>query len=250
MIGKVMNQELEFAKKIEEIRELATLQGGVLSKEQVEASFGEIGMSPEQLSPVYDYLKTKKIGIGEAVNPDDYLSTDEVDYLVMYKESLSELPVLTEGEKQALYMAAMAGEEQAKKSLIENMLMDVVDMAKLYTGQGVLIEDLIGEGNVALSMGVEMLGALEEPAEVPGMLAKMAMDAMEELINEEADNKKVDDKLVDKVNKIADAAKELAGDLGRKVTVDELAAEGKFSKKAIEDAVRLSGKKIEDISNE
>ena len=146
-------------------------------------------------------------------------------------------------------MAAMSGETQAKKRLIEVMLSDVVDMAKLYTGQGVFIEDLIGEGNVALTLGVEMLGALEEPDEVPGMLAKMAMDAMEELISDEAGNKKADDKLVDKVNKIADAARELATDLGRKVTVEELAVEGKFSKKAIEDAIRLSGQKIEDIES-
>ena len=244
-----MNQELEFAKKIEEIRETASLQGNVLSRAQVEEAFEQIGMAPEQLGPVYDYLKTKKIGIDEKVDPDEYLSSEEVDYLSMYTQSLAELPVLNDGEKRALYMAAMSGETQAKKRLIEVMLSDVVDMAKLYTGQGVFIEDLIGEGNVALTLGVEMLGALEEPDEVPGMLAKMAMDAMEELISDEAGNKKADDKLVDKVNKIADAARELATDLGRKVTVEELAGEGKFSKKSIEDAIRLSGQKIEDIES-
>jgi len=242
-----MNQEIEFAKKIEEIRELASLQGGVLSQEQVESAFAEIGMSSEQLGPVYDYLKTKKIGIGQKVDLDEYMSTEEIDYLQMYTESLSELPVLTDGEKRAIYMSAMAGEEQAKKSLIETMLSDVVDIAKLYTGQGVLIEDLIGEGNVAVSMGVEMLGALETPDEVPGMLAQMAMNAMEEIIGEESTNKKSDEKLAQKVNKVADAAAELSADLGRKVTVEELASEGKVSKKAIEDALRISGNKIEDI---
>ena len=72
---------------------------------------------------------------------------------------------------------------------------------------------------------------------------------MEELISEEAGNKKADDKLVDKVNKVADAARELASDLGRKVTVEELVAEGKLSRKMIEDAIRISGKKIEDIES-
>ena len=242
-----MNQELEFAKKIEEIRETAALQGNVLTSKQVEEAFAQIGMSSEQLGPVYDYLKTKKIGIDEKIDPDEFLTEEEIDYVAMYTESLADLPVLNDGEKRALYMAAMNGEAQAKKRLIEHMLSDVVDMAKLYTGQGVFIEDLIGEGNVALTLGVEMLGALEEPDEVPGMLAKMAMDAMEELISEEAGNKKADDKLVDKVNKVADAARELACDLGRKVTIEELVAEGKLSRKMIEDAIRISGKKIEDI---
>ena len=48
---------------------------------------------------------------------------------------------------------------------------------------------------------------------------------------------------------MADAARELACDLGRKVTVEELVAEGKLSRKAIEDAIRISGKKIEDIES-
>ena len=189
----------------------------------------------------------KKIGVDEKVDLDEYLSDDEVDYLNMYLESLEELPERSEGEKTAMYIGAMAGDIDAKNAVIEIMLPDIVDMAKLYTGQGVLIEDLIGEGNVAVSMGVDRLGALETPDEVPTALAQMAMNAMEELIGEEEDNRKIDDKMVDKVNKIADAARELAEDLGRKVTVEELVAEGKFSKKAIEDAIRVSGRKIEDI---
>ena len=204
-------------------------------------------MHESQLGPVYDYLKSKKIGVGEKVDLDKYLSSEEIDYLELYTESLSDIPTLTDGEKRAVYMAAMAGEAQAKKRLIESMLSDIVDMAKLYTGQGVFIEDLIGEGNVALSVGVEMLGALEEPDEVPGMLAKMAMDAMEDLISDEIGNRKTDDKLVNKVNNVADAARELAQVLGRKVTIDELVSESKLSRRAIEEAIRISGGKIEDI---
>ena len=242
-----MNQEFEFAKKIEELTELASIQGNVVSKAQVVEALNEIGMDESQLGPVYEYLKSKKIGIGEKVDLDKYLSSDEIDYLKVYTESLWDIPKLTDGEKRAVYMAAMAGEADAKKKLIESMLSDVVDMAKLYTGQGVFIEDLIGEGNVALSVGVEMLGALEEPDEVPGTLAKMAMDAMEDLISDEIGNRKTDDKLVNKVNTVADAARELASVLGRKVTVDELVSESKLSRKAIEEAIRISGGKIEDI---
>ena len=192
-----MKQEVEFARKIEEIKDLAKIQGGVVSKSQVEAAFGEIGMQAEQLGLVYEYLKEKKIGVDEKVDLDEYLSDDEVDYLNMYLESLEELPERSEGEKTAMYIGAMAGDIDAKNAVIEIMLPDIVDMAKLYTGQGVLIEDLIGEGNVAVSMGVDRLGALETPDEVPTALAQMAMNAMEELIGEEEDNRKIDDKMVD-----------------------------------------------------
>ena len=73
------------------------------------------------------------------------------------------------------------------------------------------------------------------------------MDAMEEYIAENAETDKKDKRMADKVNRVADAARELAGDYGRKVTAEELAAEGKISLKAIQEAIRLSGGKIEDL---
>ena len=109
------------------------------------------------------------------------------------------------------------------------------------------LEDLIGEGNVALAVGVTMLGSLEAPSEAQGMLGKLIMDAMEEYIQENLQNEKEDQKVADKVNLVLEKAKELSEDLHRNVTVEELAAETKLSEKAIRDAVRMSGFKIEYI---
>ena len=212
-----MNKELAFAKKLEEIRALAKEQGNVLSVEQVEEAFAEIEIGKEQLEPVYAYLKTKNIGIGEPVDVEDK------NYLEEYMESLQELPKLSDGEKRAYAMAAMAGDANGKLNMINAFLPQVVDIAKLYSGQGALLEDLIGEGNVALATGVEMLGCLEEPDEVDGMLGKMIMDAMEDYIAENTEAKKVDMQIADKVNHISDLAKELAESLQRKITVEELA---------------------------
>jgi RNA polymerase primary sigma factor len=82
----------------------------------------------------------------------------------------------------------------------------VIDVAKIYAGQGVLLEDLIGEGNLALAFGAGMLGSLESPAEADGMLGKMIMDAMEDYIQEHAANEKADLKIADKVNKVTEKA--------------------------------------------
>ncbi len=94
-----------------------------------------------------------------------------------------------------------------------------------------------------------MLGSLEKPDEVEGMLGKMIMDAMEEYIAEHAENSKIDKRVEDKVNKVADKARELAEELHRKVTTEELMEETGMSRKMIEDAIRMSGFKIEDIDN-
>ena len=239
-----MNQELAFAKTLEEVRKLAASQGNVISKEQVEDAFLAIGMKSEELEPIYEYLKQKKIGLGEPVDLDEYLSEEDKDFLAEYIEQINDLPKYSQGEKEAYFISAMAGDANGKARTIEILLLDIIDIAKLYTGQEVLLEDLIGEGNVALAVGVEMLGALESAKEVPGSLAKMAMDAMEALIRETEDDHKVDLKIADKVNEVSSEAKKLAEALSRKITVEELMEETGFTEKKIKDAIRMSGNKI------
>ncbi|MCM1262551.1 MAG: hypothetical protein NC313_07485 [Butyrivibrio sp.] len=242
-----MNREVLFARTLEQVRKTAKEQGNCISKEQVEEAFASLELDDEKLNMVFDYLKQHKIGIGEPVNPDEYLSEDEVDYLQDYLNQLNELPEVSDGEQEAVTLSAMAGDTAAQNRLTQIFLPRVVEIAKLYTGQGVLLEDLIGEGNVALAMGVTMLGALENAAEAQGMLGKMIMDAMEELIAEDAGEAQKDKKIADKVNKVADKANELAQDLQRKVTVEELMNETGMSRKTILDALRITADKIESI---
>ena len=216
----------------------------------VKEAFAALELNNEQLQMVFDYLVKHKVGINEPVNVDDYLTDEERNYLQDYLDELAQLPMASDGEKEAITISAMAGDITAQNRLTEIYLPDVVEIAKIYTGQGVLLEDLIGEGNVALAMGCTMLGCLEKPAEAQGMLVKMMMDAMEDYIAENASNEKADLKVVQKVNKVMEAAKELAEEFRRKVTVEELAAETKMSQNAIREAIKFSGNNIEYIEEE
>jgi len=242
-----MNKELLFAKTLEQVRKLAKEQGNCVSEEQVKEAFTELDLDNEQLQLVFDYLVKHKVGIGQPVNLDDYLSDEERDYLQDYLDEIAQLPTYTDGQIQAYTISAMAGDTQAQNQLVEVYLKDVIEIAKLYAGQGVFLEDLIGEGNVALAFGTGMLGSLEKPQEAQGFLAKMIMDAMEEYIAENASAEKADQKMVDKVNKVTEKAKELSEALHRKVSIEELAEETGMSVKAIQDAVRMSGFQIEYI---
>ena len=242
-----MDKEIWFAKTLEQVKQQAREQENCISEEQVREAFQELELSDTQLQMVYDYLKKQKIGIGEPVNMDEYLTKEERSYLQDYMDEIGALPVYSRGQIEGYTIAAMAGEADAQTKLVEVYLKDVTDIAKLYTGQGVLLEDLIGEGNLALTFGVGMLGSLEKPEEAQGMLAKMIMDAMEEYIQENASNEKTDRKVADKVNQVADRARELAQEMHRKVTPEELAAETGLSVKSIRDAMRMSGFKIEEL---
>lgn len=196
-----MNKEILFVQKLGEIRELAKEQGNYVTKEQIADAFAELNFQEEQFQMVYDYLTKHKIGIDEPVDLDEYLSEDEVDYLKMYEEELAAMEAVTAGQREAILLSAMAGETDAKKRLIEIYLPQVIEISKLYTGQGVYIEDLVGEGNLALAQGVTMLGCLEHAKEAEGMLMKMVMDAMEELIQEDLTEKDIVKKAIDQEKK-------------------------------------------------
>ncbi|MBD5528050.1 MAG: hypothetical protein HDR02_06505 [Lachnospiraceae bacterium] len=240
-----MNQEDLFAQTLEQVKSHAADQGGWISEEDVQEAFAPLELSGEQLQMVYDYLIKCKIGINAPVNPDDYLTQEEKNYLQNYLDELEMLPQSREGEREAVTLSAMAGDTDAQSRLVTMYLPDVVEVARLYSGQGVPLEDLIGEGNLALTMGVSMLGALEHASQAQGMLGKMMMDAMEELIQEQQDISRADQRMADRINKVSEAAQSLSEELHRKVTVEELAGETGLTEKAIRDAIRLSGHKIE-----
>lgn len=240
-----MNQEVMFAQILERVRQQAADQGGWISDGDVQEAFASLGLSGEQLQMVYDYLAKQRIGIGAPVNPDDYLTEEEKSYLQNYLDELAALPEQSPGEKEAVTLSAMAGDIDAQSRLAVIYLPDVVGVARLYSGQGVPLEDLIGEGNLALSMGVSMLGALEHASEAQGMLGRMMMDAMEELIQEQHSTENADRRMAGRINRVLEAARELSEELHRKVTVEELAQETKLSEKAIRDAMRLCGHQIE-----
>lgn len=241
------NNEVKFAKILEEIKYRARSAGGYIPKSDVILAFEELDLSKEQLDMVFDYLKKNNIGIDEPMDSSEYLSDEDMDILKEYEDELALIPEISDGQKRAYVMAAMNNDSSAKDKLVMHYLPKVIEISKLYSSQGVLLEDLIGEGNLAVAEGVGMLGALEEPDEADGMMIKLIMNAMEELISENLDEKTKDEKIAEKVNHVSEIAHELAQSFGRKVTVEELAENSKLSKKAIIDAVKMSSNKIEDI---
>lgn len=242
-----MNEELVFAQHLKDLILLAKDQGNMVSEEQLRDAFPELELSEEKFGLIQDYLKEHKIGIGTPVDPFEYISSDEKNYLDEYLKELKDLPDYSEGEKEGISLAAMAGDITAQKQLMEIYLKQVPDLAKLYAGQGVLMEDLIGEGNVAIATGVTMLSCLEKADEVDGLIVQMVMDAMEEAVAEAGGTKDTSEKIAERLNDVLEQAKELADSFGRNVTPEELCMETEYTLEEIYEAIELSGDQIEYI---
>ena len=221
-MGNLDNKEKEFAETLKIVTRTARENRNIISKEEVIEAFSDLDLSSEQFEMVFEYLRNHKIGVDEpAPETEDEFTEEEKNYLDEYISSLEQLPTFTDGEKEAIKIAALAGESDAKLKLIDMYLPLVVDVAKMYADQGVYIEDLIGEGNYALTRGVNMLDAVGEPQEIESFLYKLMLDAMENIIEQDLEEAAGGQKVVKLVQEVADKAKELADDLRRKVTVEE-----------------------------
>lgn len=239
--------EIEFAKALEALKENARLQNNQLTSDEIKEAFESMHLDDDKMQLIYDYLEKNNIGVDKEAPTDESLSEEDVNYLNIYLEELENLPEVSDGEKRAITMSAIAGDSDACNKLVEIFLPKVVDIAKLYTGQGALVEDLIGEGNVAVAMATTMLDCVEGVDEVEGFITKMVMDAMEEMISEDVDSKKIDEDVLKKVNLVHDKSKEMAEELLRKVTVAEVAKELNIPEEDVEEAIRLSANHMDYI---
>lgn len=248
-----MNEQ-QFRENLSALTELAKKQKACLSEEQIAEFFPDTTENEEQKKLLLEYLASQKITVGEKAELEEFLSMEEKDYLADYEESLAGIEVIEREELSEIMLSAIAGDEQAREVVLSQFLSQAVDLAKLYAGQGIMIEDLVGEGNLALMQAVKHLGSLEPEEDVweqvSGFIGKYMMDAMEQLINEEADEKDADSRIVDKVNRVADVARELSEDLRRKVTAEEICSNSGLTPDEVAEAMRLSVNLIDSIEVE
>lgn len=245
--------EKEFSKKLTELKKQAQRNGMCLRIEEIAQAFPALKDNEEQMKHLTDYFQQANIAVGEQEEIQTYLSMEDQNYLDTYLRNLENLEKLDACELEKTICLAKLQDEKAQIKLLNHFLLEVVSLAKLYAGQGVLLEDLIGEGNLALTQAVFQLGCLEKTTNVleqtEGYIGKQMMDAMERLINSEFKEKQADEQMAQKVNRVSDAAKELSEELRRKVTPAELCENSELTLDEIYEAMRLCGKRIADIED-
>jgi RNA polymerase primary sigma factor len=91
----------------------------------------------------------------EEKDPDDAVAAITADPLKLYVRQIGDGPLLTPQEERELARRKDAGDEAAKRRLIECNLRLVMSITRNYTKAGVPLLDLIQEGNLGLIRAVE-----------------------------------------------------------------------------------------------
>ena len=151
-----------------------------------------------------------------------------------------------------IYKKLSAGDEAVKTIVVESHLKRVVTLASKYKNRGVLLEDLIQEGNIALIEAVERLCGMTEMVSENGKSSSVKKEIdravrahLIELVDEIQAENGWENTIVAKTNLIHEATKVLAEDLGRIANIHELAEYTKMAEEEIAEFAELSLDKIE-----
>lgn len=156
--------------------------------------------------------------------------------ITSYFNELSRGDVLTPEEENDLTDRIKNGDREAMNKLIEANLRFVVSVAKQYQMSGVMLEDLISEGNIGLIKAAERFDASRGFKFISYAVWWIRQNIMQ-YINEQKSTVRVPQNKKGMIRKIESAKRKLVQELERQPTIDEIADEMSESVHAISSAL-------------
>lgn len=245
-------EQNSFQELLDTLITLAEANNQILTTKNVLSVFPNL--KEEQLELIFQYLESQNITISDHkisdADTESRLSeektapvdskTEPSQFIQMYLDELSGIPTLSKEETASLISASFNLNSPEEKRLIEGHLYLVPKIAERYQNRGLTDADLIQEGNLGLINGVRsFLTALSDSDFETHIICEIK-NAMEAALNEQIDASKISKMLVNKVNRLDEAARMLAVKLEREATVKELADYLHLSEDEIKEIMKIS----------
>ncbi len=112
-------------------------------------------------------------------NENGDIDPEEEGHLGLYLQELSELPVYEGDALRVLKMNMLAGRNDARRTLTEHYMHNVVEIARLYTFQGVKFSELISEGNMGLWNFMKSVPSGTDLEALDQLVTEAVMESME-----------------------------------------------------------------------
>lgn len=180
----------------------------------------------EDIDDLQVYADMEKYGEGEEnlsqidLSVPDGISVD--DPVRMYLKEIGKVPLLTADEEVVLAKRIQDGDSDAKKRLEEANLRLVVSIAKRYVGRGMQFLDLIQEGNLGLIKAAEKFD-YEKGFKFSTYATWWIRQAITRAIADQARTIRVPVHMVENINKLLRAKRELIQKFGREPSPEEIA---------------------------
>ncbi len=244
---------------------------GMLSYKDIQDALEFMELDSEQMDKLYEQIE--KLGIemvGHDIVPDvEELSYDDKDMddgrieeedidlaslesmglndpVRMYLKEIGKDDLLSADEELDLAKRMMEGDTAAKERLTQANLRLVVSIAKRYVGRGLLLLDLIQEGNLGLIKAVEKFD-YRKGYKFSTYATWWIRQAITRAIADQARTIRIPVHMVETINKLMREQRHLLQEFGREPTIDELAKALNMSPEKVNETLKVA---LEPVSLE
>jgi len=180
----------------------------------------------------------------EAATDDSMGDSIAVDDPVrMYLKDIGRIPLLTSDEELAIAKQLADGtpeeKEDARHRLSEGNLRLVVSIAKRYVGRGMLLLDLIQEGNLGLIKAVEKFD-YRKGFKFSTYATWWIRQAITRAIADQSRTIRIPVHMVETINKLIRVSRQLLQELGREPTQEEIAAKMGITVSKVQEITKIA----------
>ena len=235
-----------------ELQELEEVKGliargervGVLTYAEIVTATAEVDLDETDVEELHGFLEQAEIELVEEVDPAlaaaelqrapdrrgrrksktalDLKPDMTTDSLQLFLKGIGKVRLLTAEEEVDLAKRIWRGELDAKQRMVESNLRLVVSIAKNYRNQGLPFLDLIQEGTIGLIRGAEKFD-YRKGFKFSTYATWWIRQAVARALADKARTIRMPVHIVEKLNKIGRAERQLVTELGREPTVEEIA---------------------------
>ncbi len=161
------------------------------------------------------------------------------DPVRMYLKEIGKISLLTSEEEVSLAKRIENNSEEARRQLAEANLRLVVSIAKKYVGRGMLLLDLIQEGNLGLIKAVEKFD-YRKGYKFSTYATWWIRQAITRAIADQARTIRIPVHMVETINKLIRVSRHLVQELGREPLPEEIAQEMNISEERVREILKIA----------
>lgn len=160
------------------------------------------------------------------------------DPVRMYLKEIGRVPLLSAEEEIELAKRVVQGDAEAKQRLAEANLRLVVSIARRYIGRGMMLLDLIQEGNMGLMRAVDKFD-YTKGYKFSTYATWWIRQAITRSIADQARTIRVPVHMVETINKLNRISKELLQEFGREPTPEEIAVKMEITPDKVREIMKI-----------
>jgi RNA polymerase primary sigma factor len=160
------------------------------------------------------------------------------DAVRLYLQRIGRVPLLTRDDEIRLAKRIERNDMSAKNSLIEANLRLVVSVAKRYQGRGLTLLDLVQEGNMGLIRAVEKFD-WRRGFKFSTYATWWVRQAVTRALADQSRTIRIPVHMVDRMNRVGRARRELSQELEREPTPEEIGARVEMPPDKVEELLKM-----------